>query len=211
VPGRIVYTSGQVRVIPAVLFLVAGLVIGAAAIVAILATVDIFYLSGSRAVADDGLRRGAAAPRWALIDGNGHPVRSPPTLRPLQMIVFADHSLRSFPSVAEGLAALSEQAPHLEIIVLTRNPAPLARPALESLGLGHLPVVAGSPALYGKYNVRVMPFIICVDSVGRVRASSLVNHAWQVEKLWRLAEAALAPGEMAPVRGRLARRVRAGV
>ncbi len=197
--------------ISAVLFLVTGLIIGAAAIVAILATVDVFYLSGSRAIADDGLRRGAAAPRWTLPDGNGYPVRSPSTLRPLQVIVFSDHTLRSFPSVAEGLRELSQHATHAEIIVLTRNPAPLAQPALESLGLGDLPVVAASPALYGKYNVRVMPFIICVDSVGRVRASSLVNHAWQVEKLWRLAETALVPAELAPGTRRLTRRVRAGV
>jgi hypothetical protein len=56
-----------------------------------------------------------------------------------------------------------------------------------------LPVLAGSPGLYEKYNVRVMPFVIFVDSDGLVRGSSLVNHDWQLVKLRQVA--AIPPGD----------------
>src|SRR5204863_9872384 len=44
----------------------------------------------------------------------------------------------------------------------------------------------------GRYNVRVMPWVMFTDSSGMVRASSLVTHAWQIEKLRRLAGVPLA-------------------
>jgi hypothetical protein len=194
-------------VISAALFLTAGVIACAAAIIAILTTVDMYYLSGSRAIADDGLSRGTPAPAWSLTDSAGRVLHSPPRAAPWQLIVFSDHSLKSFPSVADGLRALAVAAPQLEIVVLTRNAGSLTKPVLEALGVGHLPVVAGSPALYGKYNVRVMPFIVFVDAAGRARASSLVNFEWQVERLWRLAQVDPDPGELraAPgLRSRLA-------
>ena len=81
---------------------------------------------------------------------------------------------------------------------------------LRSIGLDGISVVTGSPSLYAAYNVRVTPFAIFVDSAGRVRASSLVNHAWQVTKLLQLADLPLEQGHLAP-RGRFGRRVaRAG-
>lgn len=181
----------------AILFLGACGLVLAAAIIAIFATVEVYYLSGSRAIADDGLRRGSGAPSWSLAGSSGQRVVSPPRRASLQVIVFADHSLASFPSVAEGLQALVREPACPDIVLLTRHSSGLVKPALEGLGLGSLEVVTGSPALYGKYNVRVMPFIVAVDSAGRVRASSLVNHAWQVEKLWRLARVDLDPTELA--------------
>ncbi len=173
--------------ISAVLFLAVGAAGCAAVIVAIFTMVDVYYLSGARAIADDGLPRGAAAPAWSLPATGGRPLHSPPRERALQLIVFTDHSLKSFPAVAGALRALAAAAPELEIVVLARGRSDLTEPVLGALGLGHLPVAAGPPALYGKYNVRVMPFVVFVDRAGQVRASSLVNHAWQLERLWRLA------------------------
>jgi hypothetical protein len=175
-------------VISSVLFLVTGTGIFAAVVIAIFATIEVYYLSGSRALADDGLPRGSAAPVWSLTDTTRSPVASPPRAGPLQLIVFADHCLQSFPSVAGGLRELVEQARGLEIVMLTRQPGGSARAVLDIHGLGRVPVVTGTPALYGKYNVRVMPFLVFVDAAGRVRACSLVNHAWQVTRLWRLAQ-----------------------
>jgi hypothetical protein len=192
------------------LFLAVGSVICAAAIIAVFATVEIYYLSGSRAIAEDGLRRGSRAPRWSLTDSSGQLRHSPPRSKPLQLVVFTDHSLKSFPSVAEGLRALAAGSRPPEITVLTRHASGVTEPVLDILGLGSAPVIAGSPSLYGKYNVRVMPFIVAVDSAGRVRASSLVNHAWQIEKLWRLAQIAPEPGELQPKRAWRRRPARAG-
>ncbi len=64
---------------------------------------------------------------------------------------------------------------------------PIAGPLLRELGLGRIAVLTGSPALYGRYNVRVGPFLIFVDAAGLVRASSLANYSWQVAKLRQIA------------------------
>jgi hypothetical protein len=191
--------------ISAISFLAVGAVICAAAVIAIFATVEVFYLAGSRAIAEDGMRRGSYAPHWSLTDSWGQPQHSPPRANSLQLIVFSDHSLKSFPFVADGLRTVAAAASPPEIVMVTRHPSDIAVGVLEVLGLGSIPVVTGSPALYGKYNVRVMPFVIAVDSAGRIRASSLVNHAWQIEKLWRLARIDISPDEP-PMAGNSRRR-----
>jgi len=111
------------------------------------------------------------------------------------MIVFADHSLTSFPSVAAGLRRLAELG-DVDIVILTRGEKQGAEALIGQLGLGGVPVVAGSAALYGGYNVRVMPFAIFVDSAGLVRASSLVNHDWQIAKLHQVAAIPLEEDEL---------------
>ncbi len=143
-------------------------------------------LSGTEAIERDGLATGAIAPRWFLADAAGVMHTSPPA-QPLQLVVFADHSLKSFPAVAAGLRELLASGEPLEIVLLLSRPSELAEPVLRQLGLGAVAVLTGSPQLYASYNVRVGPFMIFVDSAGLVRASSLVNYAWQVAKLWQLA------------------------
>lgn len=143
-------------------------------------------LSGAEAIERDGLPRGERAPAWSLADASGV-LRVSPPLSQLQLIMFADHSLKSFPSVVAGLRALRAQSPELEIVIATRGPGESAAELIARLGLGGIPVVSGSPALYADYNVRVMPFAIFVDSAGVVRASSLVNHDWQIAKLGQVA------------------------
>ncbi len=152
-------------------------------------------LSGSSALERDGLARGRPAPGWTLAGGEGKSRRSPPAPGSLQLIMFADHSLKSFPSVIEGLRVLDGDA-RLEIVVVTRGPGDGAAELLGQFGLGSVPVLTGSPKLYGRYNVRVMPFAIFVGSDGLVRASSLVNHDWQLVKLRQIA--AIPPSEDEP-------------
>jgi hypothetical protein len=157
-------------------------------------------MGGVDAVARDGLARGVSAPAWSLADQSGAVVRSPAEKR-LQVIVFADHSLEKFPSVADGLSALAADPRGPEVVVLLRVSSVVAtdfaEEAFRSIGLGGVPIVGGSPSLYGRYNVRVMPFVIFVDSGGKVRASSLVNHDWQVARLWKIACMPLTSGELA--------------
>jgi hypothetical protein len=145
-------------------------------------------LSGAAAIERDGLARGQRAPAWSLTDSAGIIRRSPPQ-GPLQMIVFADHSLRSFPSVVAGLRALRD----VEIVILTRGRGESSKAQLDQLGLAEIPVLTAGPAIYAGYNVRVMPFAVVVDSAGLVRASSLINHDWQVAKLRQIAAIALEP------------------
>jgi hypothetical protein len=156
--------------------------------VAVLAWLGIgqLELSGSAALERDGLARGERAPSWSLPDSAGTVQASPPSAR-LQLVVFADHSLKSFPSVADGLRQLGETGTDLDIVIVTRGPSPGVTGVLAHLGLAAIPVVTGSPRLYAHYNVRVMPFAIFTDPAGQVRASSLVNHDWQLAKLHRIA------------------------
>jgi len=197
--------------ISATLFVFVAGVLCIAVVLAVLAVTHLYYMTTSRAVMDDGMARGAAAPIWELADSAGVVVRSPPESRPFQLIVFADHSLKSFPSVTQGLLDLLRTTSELEIVMLMRHPSDLAEGIFRVLGLGEIPVLAGSSALYGRYNVRVMPFAIFVDTEGRVRASSLVNNEWQVEQLWRLANVALGPAEVQAAGHRGRRLARAGV
>ena len=173
--------------IAAYAFVAVAVLLCALACLAILRITDV-WLSGSGGIERHGLHRGVRAPRWSLADSSGKPVDSP-SHTPLQLIVFADHSLKSFPSVVDGLTELIRSAPRsaLEIVVLLRAENRIAEPVLRLLGISNVPVVTGSASLYARYNVRVMPWIMFVDSSGMVRASSLVTDAWQIERLWRLA------------------------
>jgi len=169
----------------AIAFTVCGAVGFLAAVLAFLGIGHV-RLAGAAAIERDGLATGTPAPAWSLRDSTGVVHTSPPLL-PLQLVVFADHSLKSFPSVAEGLRDLLASGEPVEVVLLLKQPNPVAEPVLAELGLGAVSVLQGSPALYADYNVRVGPFLIFVDSAGLVRSSSLVNHAWQVAKLHQLA------------------------
>lgn len=174
-----------------IIFILTALATCIAAVMAVFGITN-FAMSASEAIERDGLHRGMPAPSWSLHTSSGRVYQSPST-KSLQLIVFADHSLKSFPSVVEGLRELATGAAELEIIILLRRPSQVAEPMLRLLGMGDIPVAIGSPSLYGRYNVRVMPFVIFVDSDGRVRASSMINQSWQIMKLWRLANVPLAP------------------
>jgi len=176
---------GVVAMIWAIGLTTLGAVLCAAAVLAFLGVAQV-RLSGGAAIERDGLATGARAPSWSLADSTGDVHTSPPAL-PLQLVIFADHSLKSFPSVAEGLRQLVADDADLEIVLLLRQPSPMAETVLAELGLSAVTVLVGSRALYAGYNVRVGPFLIFVDLAGRVRASSLVNYAWQVAKLRQLA------------------------
>jgi len=166
-------------------FTALGVVLCAAAALAFLGIAQV-RLSGAGAIERDGLATGTRAPSWSLSDSAGVMHTSPPAL-PLQLVIFADHSLKSFPSVADGLRELIAGDSLLQIVLILRQPSPMAEPVLAELGLGEVSVLTGSPVLYADYNVRVGPFLIFVDSAGLVRASSLVNYSWQVAKLRQIA------------------------
>jgi hypothetical protein len=170
----------------AIAFVVGGGLLCAAAVLALLGVAHL-RLTGPEAIERDGLATGRPAPRWSLADSDGIVHSSPPAL-PLQLVVFADHSLSTFGSVAEGLRELVADGSPLEIVLLLRQRSPMAEPVLAELGLGAVTVLTGSPALYARYNVRVGPFLMFVDAAGLVRASSLVNYSWQVAKLRQLAD-----------------------
>jgi hypothetical protein len=176
---------GRTAVTWAVAFTVCAALLCIAALGSLLGIAHV-RLSGPESIERDGLATGTRAPGWSLTDQAGLTHCSPPA-SPLQLVLFADHSLKSFPSVVDGLRELLAADPELDVVLLLRQPNSVAGPLLRELGLGRVGVLTGSPALYADYNVRVGPFAIFVDSAGLVRASSLVNYSWQVAKLRQIA------------------------
>jgi hypothetical protein len=172
----------------AILFIVIAVFLCIAAVMSVFGVTHL-AMSGSEAVKRDGLHRGTPAPHWSLPDAAGQ-LRSSPPARGLQLIVFGDHGLKSFPELITGIQELLTES-DLEVIVLPREKDNITVPLLGMLGLEDASVVAGSSSLYGRYNVRVTPFLIFVDPAGLVRGSSLVNHTWQLMKLWQLARVPL--------------------
>src|SRR5260370_8941543 len=81
----------------AVAFTVCGTALLVAAVLAFLGIAHV-RLSGQDAIERDGLATGRPAPAWALTDEGGTVRTSPPSM-PLQLVVFAAHSLKSFPPV----------------------------------------------------------------------------------------------------------------
>jgi hypothetical protein len=168
-----------------VLFVVVAVAIILLAIAASLGITHI-YLRSSEAIQNDGLPRGMGAPLWTLKDSRGDSYSSP-SRSGLQLILFTDQSLKSFPAVVEGIQRLTAEG-DVQIVVLLRRHSERAEPTIRAAGLIDVPIITGSERLYGKYNVRVMPFAIFVGPEGLVRACSLVNHAWQITTLRSIAE-----------------------
>lgn len=138
----------------------------------------------------DGLAPGSRAPTWSVPDIDDV-VRSSPSPPVWQLLVFGDHSLRQFPGVLEAIQELEAES-DLQILVLAREHSRDVLWTLRVLGI-NVPLLAVPPSLYHRYNVQVMPFVIFVDPNGRVQASSLVNHRWQVLKLSRFVRLAGSP------------------
>jgi hypothetical protein len=182
----------------ALVFVAVAAIMCVAAILATLGSASV-QMSRAEVIERDGLLPGARAPSWTLVDSSGNIHLSPPE-KPLQLVMFTDHSLIAFPSVAEGLQKLAAHSDELEIVVLLRRANDVVSSTLRLLDLAELPILVGSPTLYGKYNVRVTPFAIFVDNAGRVRASSLVNHDWQLVKLYQIAALPLPPIEPRPTK-----------
>lgn len=145
-------------------------------------------LSGRTGLEGDGIEPGRRAPTWSSTDQGSHR-RQVPSGDRWQMLIFTDHSLSGFPSVVEGLSQMLGRPAAPEVIVVAdETTSGTAVHALPLLGLD-VPVVGVPTHVYHQYNVRVMPWVFFVDPAGAVQASSLVNHAWQLEKLWAIARA----------------------
>jgi hypothetical protein len=178
-----------------VLFVVVSGVLLSATLFAFL-TVGRIVLSGSAGLKGDGLVPGRTAPRWSAKDQRGqrHELGSGGRW---QMLVFTDHSLSAFPSVVDGIVRMADRPAAPDVLVVADQArAETAVRGLTRLGID-VPVLAVPVRVYHQYNVRVLPWVFFVDPGGTVRASSLVNASWQLEKLWVIARARLE----APVQG----------
>jgi hypothetical protein len=140
-------------------------------------------LESSIGIARDGLSPGKPAPSWSLPDLEGH-LRVTPAGDHWQLLIFADHSLASFPNLVTGMNHLAATAQELEILVLSRDSRELCEATVRALDL-QVPVVQVDQAFYDNFRVRVMPFATLLDSQGIVRWVGLVNTEEQLFHTWR--------------------------
>lgn len=161
---------------------------GAVATMAVVGLITLAQLgtAGSRGVRRSGLRPGSPVPALRGLDHTGTAFSVPRTGN-YQLLLFADHSLKEYPTLIAGLIGLRHTSPKLEVLVISRHPA------LTLAYMSDMPIfariVAATAETYRAYNVRVMPFVIFSSPSGRVLASSLVNYDWQLTKLWAVARA----------------------
>jgi hypothetical protein len=140
-------------------------------------------LTSSLGIHRDGLNPGSDAPAWSLSDNDGWLRRSPHGKR-WQLLLFANHALQSFASVAEGLRALARSQPNVEILVMCQGRTDVTLATTQALGL-QVPVISVDQSFYDRYRVRVMPFGYVIDPEGIVRSVGLVNAADGVVNLWQ--------------------------
>jgi hypothetical protein len=152
-------------------------------IVAALFLIGLDRLSGGVAIARDGLRRGSRAPAWRQPDVDGV-MRGLPDGR-WKLLAFTDHSLRSFPGVAEALNALHQCEANLDVIVASRAPRSLTKVTFRALGLT-VPTVIVDSDFYHRYRVRVKPFATVIDPAGMVRSAGLIGTRDEVLTVWRV-------------------------
>lgn len=135
---------------------------------------------------EDGLTPGTSAPTWRVTDTVGTP-RYVPSESNRQALLFADHSLVSFPKLVSGLLRLQEDAPDLELIMLSRVDAGVTAKACELLGL-EVPLVIVDDRFYKRHNVWVMPHILFLDEHGTVLVAGNVAEPTGLANMWRHAQ-----------------------
>ncbi len=147
--------------------------------------IGLLRLESPLGIMRDSLPMGAAAPTWRLPDLAGH-ARATPAGK-WQLLVFADHSLREFPELVEGIKELCEHQPGLEALMLPSRHPDLAAQTAAAMGLD-IPVVPVDRDFYWRHNVRVMPFFLVLDPDGVVRSGGLADHQEGFSIIWRLSK-----------------------
>ena len=144
------------------------------------------------AIGGDGIRRGRRMPPADLTDLRGGSWTIPSGAGHWQLVLFADHSLTSFPSLVDGLHRLRAAQPDLEVLLVSKSPADVTAAGVGALGL-NVPILCVDRRFYARCGVRAMPFAIVVDDEGVTRMAGLVNREEVLAHVWRLATSLPAP------------------
>jgi hypothetical protein len=142
--------------------------------------IGIVRLDSRLGVLRDGLAIGARAPLSAL-----ESIAAPQETERWLLLLFADHSLREFPSVVDGIRELANE-PALEIVMLSRPDPAIVQFFVDAMDIP-VRVVHVDDRVYQEFNVRVMPFVQLVDPNRIVREGGLVNRSTTLVQMWRVA------------------------
>ncbi len=131
----------------------------------------------------DGLPPGRPAPRWRMPDSTGA-VRQVPVGTGLQVLLFADHAIVEFPTLADGFRRLRLEADDLEALMISRADPEATAAACAAVGL-RLPIIAVDDRFYRRHNVWVVPHIMFLDRDGTVLVTGNVAEEAGLMNMWR--------------------------
>lgn len=134
----------------------------------------------------DGPPVGKTIPRFVLPDRRGSDRVIPGRDEQWQLLVFADHSLESFPEVVFAMNHLAARE-SVDVLMLNRPSSILSNGTIEDLDI-LVPVVDVSQRLCDRYAVRVVPFGILVDPMGVTRWKGIVGHVGVMLRILRVAK-----------------------
>lgn len=142
-------------------------------------------LESATGILRDGLPAGQSAPAWTGPDLSGQRKQIPNQAK-WQILVFADHSLAAFPSLAEGMDNLQVAAGEVEVLLISSDSVRLCEATRRVLEL-KVAIVRDTASLFRRFRVRVKPFAFVLDPIGTVRWVGLVNTKEQLVHMLRLA------------------------
>jgi hypothetical protein len=148
-----------------------------------LTALGIGRLESPSGILRDGLPHGAPAPTWSLVDSQGR-LHCCPRKSGWQVVLFAEHSLASFPSSVRAFVRLDEET-RLDCLVATRGDPHLVTAVFKALTKHQVAVMKVSEDFYTEHRVRVMLFMYVTDESGSVRAMGLANSDDQIFRIWR--------------------------
>jgi hypothetical protein len=154
-----------------------------AATLFLLLNIGFIRLNSLHGIRNDGLPEGKKAPSWQQADITGT-LRVSPSEIHWQILLFGDHSLVSFPLLIRGINRFQEEEKDVELMILARANNTSGITALSSLGL-QAPVIQVDSAMYHRFRVRVMPFLIILDPQGIVQWRGLVNTDEHLQRAWQ--------------------------
>jgi hypothetical protein len=137
-------------------------------------------LESALGIARDGPKQNRPAPAWQATDNMGKRQGVPSEGR-WQLLIFADHSLASFPEFIAATNRLHVGIDDLDVIVLARSRAGLSAETITALGIS-APIVMVDQQLYDQYKVRVMPYVVLIDENEIVKWTGVGSNEGQLRR-----------------------------
>jgi len=144
------------------------------ACVSALIALGVGSLESRMGITRDGIGIGKRAPMWQARDLAGQ-VRRGPHGSSWQVLVFADQELAVFQDLRAGLNRIHSSDSDIEVLLLSPRSKEICDVIADSLAIS-VPMIPAAEDLYGRFRVRVKPFVHVIDPHGVVRAKGVANY-----------------------------------
>jgi hypothetical protein len=149
----------------------------------VVARIGFGRLESSLGIERDGPTLRQTVSDWQAVDLSGV-VRAVPRPNCWSWLVFADHSLESFPALVCAMNHSLSSDPALQTLVLARKTAGLDSETAARLNI-HAPVIPVDQSFYDRYRVRVMPYSVILNDEGMVVWKGLIHTENQIAHILR--------------------------